>query len=95
MGAVLSLDEARADRTPHLEGAARCISCQHEWHAVAPVGTHVLECPACSLPKGRFVHKLKRGEQTWTCNCGCELFSIAPQIGPYCINCGAEQDGGF
>lgn len=95
MADVVSLAEARAERTPHLEGRARCISCKHEWHAVAPVGTDVLERPECSLPKGRFMHEVRRGGKVWTCNCGCELFSIAPQIGPYCINCGDEQKGWY
>jgi hypothetical protein len=92
---VVSLADAKAARTLHLEGPAQCVGCRHEWQAVAPVGVEHLECPACGLHKGLWAKPVQRGEQIWRCNCGGELFRIAPHVGPYCANCGAEQTGWF
>lgn len=51
---VIDLAQAKADREPHLSGAAVCLACKHEWVAVAPVGTVWMECPACSIERGRY-----------------------------------------
>lgn len=48
MTEIIDLDARRR----HTAGSASCISCQHEWVAVAPVGTDVLECPSCHLDTG-------------------------------------------
>lgn len=72
---------------PHATGEARCTSCRHEWVAVAPVGVDWLECPACSLMKGRYVHPIVRGGVIFECYCGTDVFHIAP-AGPYCTGCG-------
>lgn len=95
MGAVLSLAEHKAAAEPHLQGRARCAGCRHEWQAVAPVGTTVLECPECSSMKGFFVCQVERGENFWQCNCGNDLFRITEGLGPYCINCGSAATGWF
>lgn len=95
MSAVVSLAAAREERTPHLEGRAECAGCRHEWHAVAPVGTFVLSCPSCRTDKGFFANAVLRGEQAWVCNCGSQLFRIAPTVGPYCVNCGDAALGWF
>ncbi len=95
MGDIVSLTAVRQERTPHLHGAARCVGFRHEWQAVAPVGTVHLDCPACLLPKGLFVNLVSRGQQARTCNCGNDLFQIAPGLGPYCTGCGAQQLGWF
>lgn len=39
---VISFGEERDKRNPHLAGTAKCLSCGHEWAAVAPVGTYEL-----------------------------------------------------
>ncbi len=77
---------------PHGEGEAVCISCHHEWVAVAPVGTVGLECPQCSSLKGVWKRFFYRGFGDgefphWQCRCGCGLFRITPR-GVYCPNCG-------
>lgn len=74
-------------RTPHLSGSARCLACQHEWVAVAPVGSIWLECPACSLIRGRYFEPAEKPARHWTCNCGCDLFHVTPNE-IYCPNCG-------
>lgn len=92
---VVSLEDARASRTSHLEGRAECIGCRYSWQAVAPVGTHSLECPECGLMKGAFANEVVRGAETFECNCGGQLFRIAKHCGPYCANCGADAVGWF
>ena len=89
---VIDLAAAREEREPHLSGAAKCLACHHEWQAVAPVGTIWLECPACSLERGRFVRAVARDGDHWQCNCGNDLFR-ATADGMYCPNCGVWQSG--
>lgn len=75
----------------HLSGKARCCSCKHDWMAVSPVGTDWLECPACYLMKGRYMHPaLPDADNIWQCACGCDVFHIT-RLAAYCINCGTEQ----
>ena len=95
MTAVLSLAQERQKRQPHCTGAARCMGCQREWTAVAPVGTHELECPGCMATKGYFLNAVMRGAQTFVCNCGCDVFRISPEVGPYCVNCAEPAQGWF
>ena len=85
---VINLDSAR----PHLTGKARCLACNYEWVAAAPLGTVWLECPSCSLERGRFVAQVQRDTFHWICDCGCDLF-YATQEGIYCPNCGTWQKG--
>lgn len=93
MATVLDLSAARKERTPHMHGPARCLGCQHEWEAVASVGAVWLQCPACSVDRGRFISGTDRGEASrWTCHCGNDLFRIIP-AGTYCPNCGEWQAG--
>lgn len=80
-----------ADRLEeYLSGSAKCIACQHKWEGVAPVGTTWLECPSCSLLRGRFINCVDRPNDTWHCDCGNELFVIT-RGGAYCPNCGVWQ----
>lgn len=95
MSEVIDLSQARQEREPHLSGAAQCIGCGHKWVAVAPIGTFELECPSCSLEKGRFVAPVLHGDVTWTCNCGNDLFRINRHAQVYCANCAALQEGWF
>ena len=92
---VVSLEQAREERTPHLSGAAACMVCHHSWVAVAPVGTHELECQKCHATKGYYVAPVVVGQEMWECNCGCSVFHISREIGPYCVNCGIEAIGWF
>ncbi|MGE5524333.1 MAG: hypothetical protein ACM3SS_11505 [Rhodospirillaceae bacterium] len=78
---------------PHLSGAARCTSCRHDWTAVAPVGVDWMECPACHLMKGRFLHPAvpHDGEDVWECACGCDVFRVT-RAAAFCIGCGSRQE---
>jgi Zn finger protein HypA/HybF involved in hydrogenase expression len=78
------------DRRPHLGGPARCLECRHEWIAVAPIGTTVLECPACHADKGARLAMIEHDGPHWTCVCGNALFFVMPER-IYCPNCGLEQ----
>lgn len=89
---VISLDQARKDREPHLCGMARCLACKHEWVAVEPSGTVWLDCPECSLERGRYIGPVQLGGEHWHCHCGNDLFQ-ATKDGMYCPNCGEWQHG--
>ena len=92
MAEPIDLSDARRARNPHLEGAARCLDCKHEWAAVAPVGTRWMECPSCSLIRGRFIGEHRREGDHWHCTCANELFYVTPD-GYYCPNCGEWASG--
>ena len=83
---VVSLAQTREERTPHMSGAAACMVCHHSWVAVAPVGTHELECPKCHAAKGYYVAPVVRDEEVFECNCGCQVFHISREVGQYCVN---------
>jgi hypothetical protein len=88
--AVIDLKQAKEKREPHLSGKARCIACNHEWVATAPVGTIWMECPKCTLERGRYVAQVQRDDLHWHCKCGNDLFYSTPD-GIYCPNCGVWQ----
>lgn len=76
---------AEPERT--LEGKASCLQCKHTWHAVAPVGTVDLDCPACGSEKGLFAYQVKVEGYSWHCECGNDLFQLTP-AGAVCVQCG-------
>lgn len=88
---VVQLSDYRQE--PHVSGTARCLSCKHEWIAVAPAITEWLECPECGMMRGRHVFPYSRtDDEHWTCSCGNDLFHITHNC-TYCPNCGDIQDG--
>lgn len=79
----------------HINGAAICIDCKHEWQAVISEkhfqdADGWLECPSCSTHKGRMKYPFRFGKSFWRCQCGNDMFHIAPTF-TYCANCGQEQ----
>ena len=92
MNNIVDLAQARQERTPHVSGPARCLACKHEWVAVAPTGVTWMECPSCSLIRGRFVFPHQRDGLVWKCFCENDLFHVTPD-GVYCPNCGQWQYG--
>lgn len=86
---VISLDEYK----PHISGEATCLTCGHEWMAVAPIGTVELECSECHTFKGVFVG-MTAPDTVWECNCGNQHFYIDPD-GAMCAKCGTRQDGSY
>lgn len=87
---VVQLDDHRPD--PHLGGEAVCFACKHKWAAVCPVGVLWLECPSCTLLRGRLVHPVRTDTPHWTCACGSEVFHLT-EMETYCCNCGEEVVG--
>jgi hypothetical protein len=73
-------------------GKAKCLSCKHEWMAEVPTGIEWLECPECSLMKGKFIYINGREDPHWVCICENDLFKINTE-GVYCPNCGIWQTG--
>jgi Zn finger protein HypA/HybF involved in hydrogenase expression len=92
MSDVVNLADLRAARKAGgwSAGAARCLGCRYEWAAVAPGGTVWLDCPACTLTRGRFVAQHEHDGNHWHCFCGNELFYVMSSR-VYCPNCGADQ----
>lgn len=85
---IVSLNEHR----PHIGGEARCLTCKHEWVAVAPAGTSQLECPECEAEMGVFKYPVRPKGEVWECGCGSDLFHILP-AGCQCYKCGVIQEG--
>ena len=78
---------------PHLSGKAFCSACDHDWEAVAPVGTVLLECPSCGTNKGRFLEFcLPENDVYWECKCGCCAFVVLSNS-YMCSNCGIRSEG--
>lgn len=85
---IVDLAAEREERTPHLSGNAFCMFCNHEWIAVAPVGTTWLECPGCHGHKGQFKFEFEPPErEVWACCCGNQLFNVTRK-GIFCPMCG-------
>jgi len=87
MGELISLEEKKIEDQPHASGIAICLDCKYEWVAIAPLITTWLECPSCSLIRGRLKVYFERDGLQWECGCGNDLFFIKPE-GCYCPNCG-------
>lgn len=99
MGDVVSFPVT--DDSPHLSGQARCLDCGHEWTAVAPVGTPVLDCPNCETNRGVWRGTMGASPGTmytdeWTCHCGCDVFKVVAKDGIFkgiiCLRCGKPQE---
>jgi hypothetical protein len=88
---VIDFEAERLLRNPHRTGKARCLNCKHEWVAVAPVGTHALECSQCQTFQGVFIGASNTQFQQWQCCCGEYLFYIDAK-GPYCAHCGTRPE---
>ena len=77
-------------RMPHTSGQVKCMNCQHEWVAVAPVGTTVFDCPKCSACKGVFMG-FALPEEFFMCRrCTGYLFALT-RTGEICVSCGEER----
>lgn len=96
MSEVISLQQAREERSPHWSGPCKCLGCGHEWHGVGPVGTHIVECPDCELMKGhvKFLFGPDTGDQFFMCNCGSEGLTAYIRKGRFrivCLACGVDH----
>lgn len=98
MANVLTFKPKQPEPVPvrHMEGGAKCINCKHEWQAVVEEepGEEFegwLECPACSLMRGRFkyTHVPPAGTGVWVCKCDNDLFIVTAD-GYMCPNCGRK-----
>ncbi len=41
------------------------------------------------------LHSVLRGSERFECNCGCDVFRIHRELGPYCVNCATPAQGWF
>ena len=79
------------ENTPHAQGPAICLGCNHKWVAVLPVGLIDMECPNCGLIKGVFKGLTLPSKTLWSCVCGCPHFFLNEDYSFYCCLCGLEQ----
>lgn len=94
---VVSLAQARLERSPHWTGPCRCFGCRHEWVGSAPIGTHIVECPECHMMKGHMVYLFGAAEGV-TCDCGSEAVSAYYRGDVFhvrCIACGTDLTEAF
>lgn len=91
---VVSLSDAREERSPHMTGEAVCLACEYEWQAVAPVGLTEMECPNCACHKGMLKDFCApEGGLVYNCNsCGGCLFLLKPDLTMMCAGCGMEHN---
>lgn len=90
-GEVISLQEEREARQPHVSGPYQCMSCKHEFVAVTPLERLWIDCPQCGLEHARPKGNIQRvDEPHWECNCGNDLFYVTPNR-TYCPMCGTTQ----
>lgn len=93
MGNVIAFAKPEP-KDPHASGEAICMTCGHEWVAVAPItgGAHQLECPECHTMKGHFKWPFAPNaeDKIWACDCGCTQFWILADY-HMCPNCGTKQ----
>jgi DNA-directed RNA polymerase subunit RPC12/RpoP len=88
---IVSLEEARAKREPHVAGEAYCMACDHRWTGVWPMGVTELECPNCKSMKGRSTFEIapQADALVYECACGNQLYHIlSDRI--HCPNCGQQ-----
>lgn len=77
-----------------MQGQAKCLNCEHEWMAVAEVGTVGLDCPECECSRGVW-----RGisvpwsceddgyKEIFLCDCG-SLHFFLTRAAIHCCACG-------
>lgn len=87
MGDLVSLQEEREKRTPHMSGPAHCLLCGHKEIAVAPVGVIWMECSNCKSMKMVYDGPVLPPAAFLACQCGNQLLYLTIE-GPACPNCG-------
>lgn len=86
---IIDFSKYKAEKEPHREGPAKCLTCEHTWHAVAPVGVVWFECPCCHLEHGKFEGACIPAGACWHCDCGNSVFYIT-EDGFECPMCGSS-----
>ena len=78
---------------PYLNASCRCLRCKHQWQGVMPVGTTVLECPACGCFAGCVAGLVEPEGERWACECENQLFFLDRIGPPMCASCGRRAQG--
>lgn len=99
MSDVVSLNDRRQEKSPHLSGKCRCAACGHVWQAVAPIGTMNLECPECLTMRGLWMHPFgpADGNLIYSCTlCDSTCMTAwrtkaSPEVRIMCVGCGSPQ----
>lgn len=88
---VTDLDAYRLARDANNTGPAICKECGNRWTATAKIGDVALKCPSCLTWKGLFEGGVYPANGLWTCNCGCDVFTISETTNILCWKCGEQQ----
>lgn len=97
MSNVVDFRAAREEREPHWQGTVKCLGCKHEWQGVAPLGTLIVDCPSCGLPKGHPKHPFgpRPGDAVYACTtCESEAMTLYKRGGRMrviCMGCGVDH----
>ena len=92
---VVNLEERRTKNGSYIEGPAKCLVCNHEWGAVAPLGTVDLECPECQTLRGCWVYPIgpTNNMEIYKCpECWHEYFMVLASLEIQCVRCGCLQN---
>jgi hypothetical protein len=72
---------------------AECSACGHNWQAVLPFGTLLLECPKCRKMEGEMAPPpVPATHVEMRCSCGCDLFKVMASSEVVCKDCGNIYD---
>jgi len=89
---IIDLQKAKDERTPHLSGKARCLTCHYDFVAVMPVGCQTVTCSKCGHDAHMLGEVVTNGDQ-WRCtSCRWFLFRV-DRHSIYCPKCGQYQRG--
>lgn len=92
---VVDFAAAKLERSPHIAGMCRCLSCKYEWVQVTEWvanGCIWLECPSCKRMTGRYINHFGwQDGLVLVCDCGNDLFVIYKGGQIFCPSCGSTR----
>lgn len=74
-----------------MQGAAKCLNCEHMWTGKLPVGQTELQCPECLTMKGVFVWPIIPEEGFECANCGNIVWYVGLN-GIWCSHCATHYE---
>lgn len=91
MADIIDLKAKKAEREPHIAGAAFCVACDHTWTGVWPIGTTEFQCPECKRLMGRSTYEISphKDAKVFECNCGNQLYHVLTDR-IHCPSCGQQ-----
>lgn len=93
MSNIVDFEAAKEARQPHIAGEMQCLACGNVHAAVAPIGCHEGECPACGLFRAVWRNAIFPPDDAliYPCECGSVHFYLLVPF-PMCIRCGLSRE---